>query len=86
MKYNSVSDYTQNLLKNGFYKFTVKEGVLNDTELYVHPETIKAVQAGERNPKFLVLVTPHFLNEWQNCFTIRKFRKIPEKYEKFIIE
>ena len=84
MKYYSVDDYTKGLINQDYVGFTVQEGVLNDTVLYVHPNTIKALKDGTDNTQYIILVTPHYQNEWQNMFTIKRFKKLPKKYEHLI--
>lgn len=84
-KYYSIRDAVEDLLSKGYNGYVVKEGVLNDIELYVHNDTIKAMKELTENKKYIFLITPYYLNHNQNYFTIRKYTKLPKKYAKLVL-
>ena len=74
------SKLQEKLQEWGYQCFIMREGVLLDDELWVHPDTVEAYKNGTPNPKYVFVLKVKFLNEWSSTHTHRRYKKLCKKH------
>lgn len=72
------------LLKNGYEYYMIRENVVSEDAILVHPDTIKALQNNTKNTKYVFIIKHTYANEWSDHCNIRKYKKLAKKYYKYI--
>lgn len=82
----TLQDFKNHLLSRGYLHFVTRVGVLQDDELYIHPDTIKAHEENAFNTKRIYVFKCKPLNAWSSTQTVRTYRKLCKCHIKILEE